>query len=83
MQPLRRAAHLLRQGQDVTHDFNRALLRNKMPAIRDRASVHVFGYHFDHLSDLKTLSSVPSERRKRHLNLFLGAFCSMVVNAAR
>jgi hypothetical protein len=39
----------LRHGQDVTQDFVRALLRNKMTAIRDRAPVHVFGYRLDHL----------------------------------
>src|SRR5450755_2190073 len=42
-----------------------------MTAIRDRAAVHVFGYHLDHLSNLTALSFLPSERQYRHLNLFL------------
>src|ERR1019366_4458388 len=67
-----RSRQLLRHGQDVTQDFVRALLRNKMTAIRDRAPVHILGYRFDHLSKLNALSFLPSERHHRHSNLFLG-----------
>ena len=41
-------SQLLLHGQDVTRNFVRALLRNKMTAIRDRSTVQVFGYHFNH-----------------------------------
>src|SRR5450432_1820235 len=40
--------HLFRHGQDVAHNFFRALLGDKVTAIRDHFALHVLGHHFDH-----------------------------------